>query len=438
MTPAGLHHALQAVANADVEMRELTAPEQVHERLAIEQSSGPGPSGAAPAAVTPHPTDAHTEQAVSEDELYIPGNPWKGGPQEGSVPGRPADSEPHPTEPRTGGYCRTRHQPERVPLRLAPRPVARVPFNIVPRWTEVLEHKLEAVVSAHQSGNEHRLARSIDDLSGLASAALADSGGSRGRAGRTAGRLDRLEDTDEMGEAADEVPPTSPPKAPSPEASLPTQHPAQGRTRPASATSEAQRMASQIQHHLAYGAVGRAARSLDPVPPVELTEENIRKLHDLHPASETPHPPRTFPDAIQIDRSVLLQIVRHYPRGSAAGPTGTTYEHLMAGFRSSDKCLDLGVEFINLLLRGELPRCESLLDSRLIALSKPRTDGRPPGVRPIAVGEVWLRLASLCALAKVSHVGASLAPLQLGVGVRGGCQALGHACVPVPRPRTTS
>jgi hypothetical protein len=85
------------------------------------------------------------------------------------------------------------------------------------------------------------------------------------------------------------------------------------------------------------------------------------------------------------------------------------------------------VEFINLLLRGELPRCESLLDSRLIALSKPRTDGRPPGVRPIAVGEVWLRLASLCALAKVSHVGASLAPLQLGVGVRGGCQALGHA-----------
>ena len=36
-------------------------------------------------------------------------------------------------------------------------------------------------------------------------------------------------------------------------------------------------------------------------------------------------------------------------------------------------------------------------------------------------------LASLCALAKVSPVGAALTPLQLGVGVSGGSQALGHA-----------
>ena len=69
-------------------------------------------------------------------------------------------------------------------------------------------------------------------------------------------------------------------------------------------------------------------------------------------------------------------------------------------------------------------RLDSLLDSRLIALSKP---GRPGSIWPIAVWEVWQRLASLCALAKVSAVGAALAPLQLGVGVSGGSQALGHA-----------
>ena len=45
----------------------------------------------------------------------------------------------------------------------------------------------------------------------------------------------------------------------------------------------------------------------------------------------------------------------------------------------------------------------------------------------IAVGEVWLRLASLCALAKMSPVGTALAPHQLGVGVSGGSQSLGHA-----------
>ena len=38
-----------------------------------------------------------------------------------------------------------------------------------------------------------------------------------------------------------------------------------------------------------------------------------------------------------------------------------------------------------------------------------------------------MRLASLCALAKVSPEGAVLAPHQLGTGVSGGIQALGHA-----------
>ena len=98
-------------------------------------------------------------------------------------------------------------------------------------------------------------------------------------------------------------------------------------------------------------------------------------------------------------------------RGSAAGPSGTTYEHVVSALKGSDRALKLGAQFINLILSGA-------------ALSKP---GRPGSVRPIAVGEVWQRLASLCALAKVSAVGAALAPLQLGVGVSGGSQALGHA-----------
>ena len=89
----------------------------------------------------------------------------------------------------------------------------------------------------------------------------------------------------------------------------------------------------------------------------------------------------------------------------------------MSTLKGSDHVLDLGVQFINLLLSGAPPRCDSLLDSRLIALSKP---GCPGSIRPIAVGEVWLRLASLCAIAKVSPVAAALAPHQLGVGVSGG------------------
>ena len=157
---------------------------------------------------------------------------------------------------------------------------------------------------------------------------------------------------------------------------------------------------------------------------MELNEDTIRKLHALHPVEEKPTAPLQMPDALQIDEETLAKVCGAAPRGSAAGPSGTTYEHVVSALKGRDRALELGAQFINLILSGALPRCESLLDSRLIALSKP---SRPGSIRPIAVGEVWQRLASLCALAKVSAVGAALAPLQLGVGVSGGGQALGHA-----------
>ena len=97
---------------------------------------------------------------------------------------------------------------------------------------------------------------------------------------------------------------------------------------------------------------------------------------------------------------------------------------MVSALKGRDRALELGAQFLNLILSGVLPWCDSLLDSRLIALSKP---GRPGSIWPIAVGEVWQRLASGCALAKVSTVGAALASLQLGVGVSGGSQAVGHA-----------
>jgi hypothetical protein len=48
-------------------------------------------------------------------------------------------------------------------------------------------------------------------------------------------------------------------------------------------------------------------------------------------------------------------------------------------------------------------------------------------VRPIAIGEVWYRLAALCALAACPNIGRSLAPLQLAVGISGGSQIAGPA-----------
>ena len=78
-----------------------------------------------------------------------------------------------------------------------------------------------------------------------------------------------------------------------------------------------------------------------------------------------------------------------------------------------------------MLLNGGLPESVSqiLYGGRLLALKK--KDG---GIRPIAVGYTWRRLAAKCANAYVvGRMSQALEPLQLGVGVPGGAEAAIHA-----------
>ena len=118
---------------------------------------------------------------------------------------------------------------------------------------------------------------------------------------------------------------------------------------------------------------------------------------------------------------ILSDVLQALPKGSAPGPSGWTYEHIKAATQAGNCCALLGV--INVMIRGDLPHVPELLDSRLIGLEKP--GGR--GLRPIAIGEVFFRLAGLCAMAARPGAGRALAPLQLGVGVKGGSQIIGHA-----------
>jgi hypothetical protein len=75
------------------------------------------------------------------------------------------------------------------------------------------------------------------------------------------------------------------------------------------------------------------------------------------------------------------------------------------------------------MVAGRLPHLYALLDFNLVAVQKPV--GR--GVWPLAIVEAWVQIAMQCGLAVCPDVNASLAPLQLGVGVRGCTEAAGHA-----------
>lgn len=96
--------------------------------------------------------------------------------------------------------------------------------------------------------------------------------------------------------------------------------------------------------------------------------------------------------------------------------------------QASEEGLRACKKFIDLILSGTLLRAGFVLESALVGLQK-LTDGVPNGgVRPSAIGEVWYRMAMMCALTEVgAAVGASLAPMLVGVGTRGGVDAVEHA-----------
>ena len=80
---------------------------------------------------------------------------------------------------------------------------------------------------------------------------------------------------------------------------------------------------------------------------------------------------------------------------------------------------------LNKMSAGKMPKeaASCFCGANLFATIKKRG-----GIRPVAVGEVLRRLCSKCLATKVAPAAAAyLTPLQFGVGVKGGCEAVVHA-----------
>ena len=142
-----------------------------------------------------------------------------------------------------------------------------------------------------------------------------------------------------------------------------------------------------------------------------------------HPSSLTRFEP------LQVTAVHIKNAVRTFPPGSTGGPDGISPQHLKDMLTLADGEIGpLHIElcnFVNVLLNGETPEevNQIIYGGRLLALEK-----KGGGVRPIAVGYTWRRLAAKCANSYIIEKMASLfAPIQLGVGVSGGCEAAVHA-----------
>lgn len=255
-------------------------------------------------------------------------------------------------------------------------------------------------MAAIERGPEQGIREALNELLQLPSRALTDLGASRGRARRVNTRLNHIDAGEQPGE----------PNA--------NQQPRPRRPQPAKSKA-----AARAHHHLTLGSISRAAKSLEALPIADPTEETLEMLRKLHPSAPPPPAPAPTVAAVEVTLEVLKKVLRVLPRGSAAGLSGWTYEHIKAATKTPDSAVHATLRLINAIVKGKLPHLPELLDSTLIGLEKP--EGR--GIRPIAVGEVWFRLAGLCAMASCPGAGHALAPQQLGVVVRGGSQIIGHA-----------
>src|SRR6218665_1841667 len=132
--------------------------------------------------------------------------------------------------------------------------------------------------------------------------------------------------------------------------------------------------------------------------------------------------PRLRTDSMTMSMMTLNIII------AAAGPDGFRPGHLgdLVGFGGhTEQLVGALTDFINLLLRGDCPQevRPILFGGNMIALNKDKG-----GLRPIAVGYIWRRLAAKCANRyAVARLTAHFAPLQLGIGVPGGGEAAVHA-----------
>lgn len=129
--------------------------------------------------------------------------------------------------------------------------------------------------------------------------------------------------------------------------------------------------------------------------------------------------------ALQVDAQLLSSVLSKLPVGSAAGASGWTYGAMKAIFLETDGATEACTVLAQLCNRMLEGRCASQLwlRSRSVLIPKRGSDDW----RPLGIGEAWYRLVGRCAVrAEGDGVGQHLLPLQLGCGIRGGCEIAGR------------
>ena len=193
------------------------------------------------------------------------------------------------------------------------------------------------------------------------------------------------------------------------------------------------KFARRVKSKLNDGDVRAALRLLtsdDKVMPPNA--ETINLLQSKHPQAPDDLPHLTDPDCppLSVNEEAVLKAIKSMPPGSSGGIDGMRplyFKDMITTETSGcgNKLLKSLTRLVNLILAGNVPEfCRTaVFGASLCAFRK--EDG---GVRPIAIGCFYRRLtAKIAANHATNQLSSELSPIQLGVGVDGGCEAAVHA-----------
>jgi len=188
----------------------------------------------------------------------------------------------------------------------------------------------------------------------------------------------------------------------------------------------ARRAAAKLDEGDVRGAIRHLCSSDMLQKPTPLTFRCVQEKHPPAPVDR-----RSFDSSLPcaylaVTSNQVLEAIKSFPSGSSGGPDGLRPQHLkdMINKLVGGGLLDTLTEFVNFVLAGNIPDWVRpfFFGASLFAFSK--KDG---GIRPIAVGLTLRRLVAKVASRSVANRGAELLkPRQLGVGVKGGAEALAH------------
>ena len=178
------------------------------------------------------------------------------------------------------------------------------------------------------------------------------------------------------------------------------------------------------------GAVRILASNDSVLSPSASVIEMLREKHpQRHQDSENIESNES--ESTLIGRIDIKRAISSFKPGSSGGPDGLLPQHMKDMTADSlgetaFKLVDTLVEFYNkIVLCGKVPNeiCSIFFGANLIALSK--SDN---GVRPIAMGFTFRRIAGKMLMAKLTHKSKQLfQPHQMGVGTPKGAEAAVHA-----------